>query len=229
MTLLQYYDKLKRKSGEEMREKEQILNEFIKEFNLDTNDASLVLEKSYTKSLKKGEFLYFNDVCYGYAFLLSGVLRAYLVSDNLKEITLFILKNDEECIICNNCFLDNFNSSINLSAIEDSEILVIPIEIYRKLREKNMKILSHTLKLVSKRFSSSIKVMEQALFMPLTDRIREFLAQNSQDNTVKITHEQIAMNLGTAREAVSRILKEMQNDGEIKQGKGEIEIIKLAM
>ncbi|NLK66796.1 MAG: Crp/Fnr family transcriptional regulator [Campylobacteraceae bacterium] len=209
---------------------ERILKEnFIDKFGLSKDDANLVLERSYTKSLKKGEFLYFNDVCYGYAFLKSGAIRAYLVSDTLREITIFTLKDGEECIICNNCFLENFSSNINLSATEDSEILVIPIDLFYDLKNRYQTLQNHILTLVSMRFSSSIKVMEQALFMPLTDRIRNFLQENAKDGSVKITHQEIAMNLGSAREAVSRVLKEMQNSGEILQSKGDIKVMNLSM
>lgn len=216
--------------GELLLKNEDILNlNFINKFKLSDEDANLVLQTSYTKKLKKDEFLYFNDVCYGYAFLKSGTLRAYLASDNLKEITLFILKKNEECVICNDCFIKNFSSNINLSAIKECEILIIPIEIFKNLRLKYPSIQNHVMGLMATRFSDSAKVMEQALFMPLTTRIKEFLAKNSKKDNIKITHEEIAMHLGSAREAVSRILKEMQNDGEILQNKGEIKIINLSL
>ncbi|MCI6989755.1 MAG: Crp/Fnr family transcriptional regulator [Campylobacter sp.] len=207
-----------------------ILNQkFIDKFNLSVEDSNLVLTKSYTKRLKKGEFLYFNDVCYGYAFLKFGFLRAYLVSDNLKEITLFTLKGGEECLICNDCFIKNFSSNLNLSAIDDCEILIIPIEVFKNLSFKYTTIQNHIIDLMAIRFSDSVKAMEQALFTPLTKRIRHFLFENSSNNRIKITHEEIAMHLGSAREAVSRILKEMQNDGEILQNKGSITIVNLSL
>lgn len=213
-----------------MLSNEKILNQnFIKKFNLDSEDTNLVLKKSYTKNLKKGEFLYFNDICYGYAFLKKGLLRVYLVSDNLKEITLFILKEKEECIICNDCFVKNFSSNLNLSALDECEILIIPIDVFKNLRSKYQNIQKHIISLMAIRFSNSVKVMEQALFTPLTNRIKDFLVQNSHKNSIKITHEEIALHLGSAREAVSRILKEMQNDGQILQNKGSIKIINLSL
>ena len=70
--------------------------------------------------------------------------------------------------------------------------------------------------------------MEQALFSPLSARIMNFLSQsieNLNENFIKITHEELANHLGSAREAVSRVLKELERSGQITQSRGEIRLV----
>ena len=72
---------------------------------------------------------------------------------------------------------------------------------------------------------SDSRVMEQALFSSLRDRILSFLKENSVNGSIMVTHEELASHLGSAREAVSRILKEMESDGLISRKRGVITIL----
>ena len=101
-------------------------------------------------------------------------------------------------------------------------MILIPKKLFKRLRESYPQVANHALELVAGRFSVVINVMEQALFMPLAQRIINFLEQNGACRGLKITHEQIANHLGSAREAVSRVLKEMQKQGRIEQKRGVV-------
>ena len=204
---------------------EILRREFIDKFNFSDEDKKLIEEKCIDKILGKDKLTYFNHECLGFIIVKSGLLRAFITSENFKEITVFMLKKGESCVLCDSCFMGRIETKINIQVKEQAEVLLIPAEIFIKMKDKYQSLTNHILTLVAKRFAQSIKVMEQALFSPLSERILAFLKKNSQNGSMKITHEELASHLGSAREAVSRILKEMENDKLISRKRGVITIL----
>ncbi|CZE49961.1 Crp/Fnr family transcriptional regulator [Campylobacter geochelonis] len=199
---------------------------FLSKFDFSDEDREKVIKNCKNKFMKKNEILYQdNEGYYGYIIIKNGILRAYVTSNTLKEITIFRVKSGEECILSSNYTTTSFGKELNFQIEECCEFLFIPMQIYQELKEKYPSVTNHTLKLISKKFSSVIEVIEQALFLPLSDRIRIFLEQNCKNKTIKITHEQLANHLGSAREAISRTLKDMEKSGEIERKRGFITIL----
>lgn len=199
--------------------------EFIDKFELNEDDIARLENETITKTLNSGELAYFNHECLGFMIIKNGLLRAYISSENFKEITVFMLKKYESCILCDSCYMGEFKTKINMQVKEQTEILLIPVGLFREIKDKYLDVTNHILSLVAKRFAQSIKVMEQALFSSLKDRILNFLKENSSNGSIKITHEELASHLGSAREAVSRILKEMENDKLISRKRGVISVL----
>lgn len=195
---------------------------FLSQFEICEDDKKIIFQRSIVKTFRKDEIIYTKDGCKGFIMLKNGNLRAYIASSNFKEITVFSLNENECCILCSSCVKDSFEIEINLQAYEDTDVILIPVDTYKILRDKYPDVMNYTLSLVSTRFASVINVMEQALFSPLVERIRNFLSQNAKNSNIKITHEQLANHIGSAREAVSRVLKEMEKEGEIVQKRGVI-------
>jgi len=123
-------------------------------------------------------------------------------------------------MLCGFCSLGVLQAEINLQIEDDVRMILIPREIFKRLRESDPRVAIHARELMATRFSSAITAMDQTLFLPLARRIINFLEQNGAKNGLKITHEQIANDIASAREAVSRALKEMQKKGlvELKRG-----------
>ncbi|ECW8954513.1 Crp/Fnr family transcriptional regulator [Campylobacter lari] len=114
-----------------------------------------------------------------------------------------------------------------IQSTQNTSIAIIPSSIFQILKEKYPKINNCVLSFITKRFNTLIKILEQALFMPLSSRICDFLKENTSNNTLKITHEALANHLGSAREAISRILKELEKEGKIKLERSKIILISL--
>lgn len=208
------------------KEDKKILDEeFIERFEISPNDAKIIHENAVAKKLKKGALIYTKDENCGYIIVKGGVLRAFITSQNLKEITIFKLKGGDNCVICSSCTMSSFDTEITISIEEDVEAILIPIHIFKNIKDNYNSVLNHALSLLSARFASAITAMEQALFAPLVSRVKNFLVQNAKDGEVSITHEQLANHLGSAREAVSRILKEMEKSGAISQKRGKIYLL----
>ena len=206
-------------------EDEKILIEkFIDKFDFSLDERNEIIKNTFKKQFKKGEIAYSNDSCHGYFIVKSGSLRAFIITPNLKEMTVFELQKNDSCVFCSLCFMQNSQSEMSLQTSEDSEILLIPASIYKKLKDRHQSVTNYTLSLISTRFASIVNVMEQAIFLPLVVRVRELLRQKAVNQNVKITHEAIANHLGSAREAISRILKEMEKNGAIEHSRGQIRL-----
>lgn len=205
----------------------QVLEKIFNNLNINKDDIEAMANASRVQTYKKGERLISNNDCSGFIIVFYGKFRAYIISPNAKEITLFTLNSDESCVICSNCVFNSLSLNILLESVEPTKILLIPQNIFNEMKQKYPALNDFVLNLVAKRFTQSLSVMENALFTPLVDRIRELLKQNAKNDIVKLTHEAIANELGSAREAVSRILKEMEKNNEIKLQRGEIKLIQL--
>lgn len=206
-------------------DKEILYEKFIDRFALSKSDEALLEKRVTCKSLKKDELIYFKYDCLGYVILKSGKLRAYISAESLKEITIFTLNSGESCILCDSCVMENFQTQITLQAQEDVQMLIIPIEIFKDLKEKYPLVANYALELISKKFAITVGVMEQALFSSLKQRVCSFLKKNHQDGGISITHEELANHLGSAREAISRVLKELKKEGVIAQVRGKITLL----
>lgn len=205
---------------------ENIILEHFSNFNLEQKDIDMIIKKTYIKNFNENKILYQKDSCFGHIILTKGAIRAYIISENGKEITIFSLKENQSCIISASCLIGSFSFEIILEAQKDTEILVLPSEFYNTLNEKYQSISRYTMQILSSRFAEVINVLEQAIFTPLVTRVQDFLKQNQHSGVLNCTHEQIANHLGSAREAISRVLKDMEKKGEIKLKRGKIVLLK---
>lgn len=178
------------------------------------------------QSLVKGtEILNHQKHCQGMMLVKSGQLRAYIVSDNGKEITLYRLLAGDSCVMSASCVLKNINFSISLSVEKDSVIYLVPPSPYSKLMEDSPVVNKFTLDMMSSRFSDVMWIMEQVAFSSMAKRIASSLLEYSsleQSDYILTTHENIARDVGTAREVISRMLKYFESEGAIELSRGAI-------
>lgn len=170
----------------------------------------------------KGKRIYVNqEVCEGVIYLLSGEIRVFTTSDNYKEITLFTLTPQEICILSASCVLPSFELDVTLIAQRDCQIALLPSKKAQKLAQENLAFAQKINEIINKRLSQTLQVLNSVAFTPLQQRIKDFLLQSKQKE-LHITHEELANHLGSAREAISRVLKEMEQKGEIILQRGKI-------
>lgn len=164
----------------------------------------------------------------GVMLVLSGSLRAYMVSDEGKQITLFRVGEQESCVLAASCALSMITFDVFLDATSDTKLLIIDSSFFAHLIEKNVYVEAFTYRQTTQRFSEVMWVMEQVLFMSFDERLAVFLLDevaHTQSNTLHLTHDEIAHHLGSAREVVSRMLKRFADDGLVKLSRGTIEIL----
>ena len=200
---------------------------FWKELN--DNQKSLIKSAISKKHFQKGEAMRSGSSnCSGLFLIESGQVRAYIVSENGKEITLYRLFERDVCIFTASCIMKNIDFDIFIETEKETTAYLIPTGVFDKLSRESMAVSAFANELMASRFSEVMWIMEQALFMTLDKRLAIFLLEQSnieETDSIAITHEKIANHLGSAREVVTRMLKYFQDEGMVSLGRGTINII----
>lgn len=175
-----------------------------------------------------GQPVYGPNDCLGVLLVQEGILRTYLLSENGREITVYRLRAGEVCVLSVSCILDALSLNVQMDAEEDSRVLLIPAEVFAALTRDNIYVENFSYKMAAERFSDVINAVERMLFMSLEERLAAFLldeAAASGGLEIYKTHEQIAKAIGSAREAVSRALKRMAENGTVQLFRGGLRIM----
>ena len=183
---------------------------------LTDGEKETFLNTSQKVSFKKGDNIHNGDECTGIILTKSGVLRVYMLSEEGKEITLYRLFPGDLCILSASCVLDTITFDVFIDAEEDSECVVVGGCAYENLANRMPEAKIFALERAVSSFSDVMWVMQQILFMSMDKRLAIFLLDESAktgSDTVKLTHEQIAKYMGSAREVVSRMLKYFASEG----------------
>lgn len=197
------------------------------------NDADrLAVVATASRSVyKQGDIILSKErECNGLVIVKNGQLRAFFESADGKEITLYRLLTNDICILSASCVLKNITFEVTLEAEKDSVLYFIPAAFWGNLTAKNIVAKEFSMELVTERFSEVMWVMEQIVSKNMRQRIAVFLLEQSvleESDTLAMTHETIAKNLGTAREVISRILKYFENDGIIRLSRGQLQIVNM--
>lgn len=166
--------------------------------------------------------------CSGLFFIKSGRIRAYMVTEEGKEITLFRLLERDVCVFSASCMLKNITFDIWVSTETPVEAVQVSAKVFEGCARKDILLSNFMNDIVSSRMSDVMWVLEQILFSSFDKRLAGFLLEQAaleESNTFKITHEQIANHLGSAREVVSRMMKYFAKEGYLKASRGEVEIL----
>ena len=181
-------------------------------------DKETFLRSSQTVRFKKGTNIHDGNECTGVILIKSGSLRLYLLSEDGKEITLYRLFPGDTCIFSASCVLDTITFDVFIDSEENSECVVVGGCAYEDLSRRMTEVKLYTYETALSRFSDVMWVMQQILFMSMDKRLAIFLLDEcakTGSDTVKLTHEQIAKYMGSAREVVSRMLKYFASEGMI--------------
>lgn len=178
------------------------------------------------KTYPKGTILHNGETdCMGLFVVETGTLRAYIISEEGKEVTLYRLLEKDVCLLSASCIMKNIDFDVIIETESDVTIWIIPTRVYKKMLETSLPIVSYTNQLMAARFSDVVWVLDQILSKSFDARLAAFLIETSEReerDELQLTHEQIARNLGTAREVVTRMLKYFQNENAVKLSRGLI-------
>ena len=166
--------------------------------------------------------------CLGLVVVRSGQLRAYILSEDGREITISRLTQYDVSLLSASCVMPDMQFNVMIEAEKDSEFWSIPACMFKNLVDESLAVSNYSRNLLSGNFSELMWLMEQIMWKSIDKRLAAFLleeAQLEQTNQLKITHEKIANHMGTAREVVTRMLRYFQSEGMVKLTRGTIEII----
>ena len=166
--------------------------------------------------------------CVGILLLRTGQLRAYLLSEDGRDVTLYRLFGGEVCILSASCVMDSVNFDLYIDAEEDTEAWCISAGIFRRLMQQNVSVRCYAYQLTAERFSDTRWTMQQILFMSADRRLAIFLTDElakTGGDEVRMTHDQIAKYMGSAREVVSRMLKYFAQEGWVRLYRGGVQVL----
>lgn len=189
----------------------------------DERSLEVLQNQGIVKAYAKGYRIYpDSNELLGFLYVLSGKIRFFSVSSNAKEITIFTISGKESCIITTSCIFSNIQADVVLEFMEDSSVFILPNKSFEALTHSNKSIMRFNLSLVSKRLKQAFDTINDVTFKSLKNRVVKFLLSNARDNHVKASQESIANNIGSAREAVARVIKELKTEGLIDTNRNEI-------
>ena len=163
--------------------------------------------------------------CKGMLLIKSGQLRAYLLSDEGREITICRFFEMDICLFSASCVMPNMMFDVFIEAEKDTELWVIPACLYQNLMEESLPMASYSRDLITNHFSEVMWLMEQIMWRSFDKRLAGFLLEEArieETDELKITHEKIASHMGTAREVVTRMLRYFQSEGMVRLTRGTV-------
>ncbi len=190
-----------------------------------------LLASSQRTRFLKGTLLHAGEEqCSGLFVLISGRVKAYMITESGKEITLFRLMDRDVCIFSASCLMKNITFDVHILAETDVEAIRIPAKIYDEMEKEEVSVANFTSDLISSRMSDVMWVLEQIVFMSFDKRLALFLLEQFQLEgacQLSMTQEEIASNLGSAREVVSRMLKYFAKEGIVEVVRGGVRLLSM--
>ena len=165
--------------------------------------------------------------CLGLVLVRSGQLRAYMLSEEGREVTISRFFEMDICMFSASCVMPSMQFDVFIEAEKDSEIWVIPACLYQNLMNESIALSNYSRDLISNHFSEVMWLMEQIMWKSFDKRLAAFLLEEAaveETDSLKITHEKIANHMGTAREVVTRMLRYFQNEGMVRLTRGTVEV-----
>lgn len=169
-----------------------------------------------------------NDDCTGLILIKSGQFRAYILSNEGREITVYRLFDRDMCLFSASCIMNSIQFDIVIEAEKDTEFWIIPSDIYKSVMQDSAPLANYTNEIMASRFSDVMWLIEQIMWKSLDKRLVAFLIEESaieETDILKLTHEIIANHLGSHREVITRMLQYFQSEGIVKLSRGTVTIV----
>lgn len=191
-------------------------------------DDQIVRDKLLRKRIPKGTLIFDEgDECSGVAFILNVSIRVTKVGKNGREIMLYQIKRGDSCILTISSILSSISFPATAIVEEDAEVIFLTSQQFKAMMSTNIGLQEYVFKLLSNRLLDIMMLVDEIIFHKVDERVIEYLLKNTQDSseTIKVTHEALAAQLGTAREVISRNLKGLEKEGSIKLLRGRIKVL----
>ena len=195
---------------------------------LTAQQQRLLLDNTDARFFSKGELVHEGELgCTGLLIVESGQLRAFILSAEGQEISIYRLLEGDICLLSASCILNSIRFEVSIEAEKDSRVWIVPAELYHRLMEESTPLANFTNELMASRFSEVMWLMEQILWHSMDRRLAGYLLERSVldgSDTLTVTHEQIARDLGTAREVVTRMLRYFKAEGFVRLSRGSVSL-----
>lgn len=192
-----------------------------------------LVEKLYKHSIQKNYqagsiILNENSHIRSIPIVTKGMMKVIRTEEDGREILLYYIKAGESCIMSFLGGLHNETSKVKAEVEEDAEILFLPMDKVSLFIKEYPQWLDYIFRLYHKRFEELLEIVNAIAFKKVDERLFNLLKMKSelmQSKTIQITHEQLANELGTARVVVSRLLKQLEENGVLQLGRNKISLM----
>ena len=190
--------------------------------------VEIILETAKLKKLRADDWMVdIGDPIVYMPLLLKGQLRILREDEEGHELLLYYIRPGETCAMSLTCCSGNAVSNVRAVAEEDTELLLLPIQIIDEWTTKYPSFKSFILKTYQKRFEELLNTIDSIAFHNLDDRLSQLLKQKSEKegSELKTTHQELANQLNSSSEVMSRLLKQMERKGKIQMGRNKITLL----
>lgn len=192
--------------------------------DLNAEDQANLLATANELNLPTGTIVFDeNQACQGFPLLLSGSIHVIKASANGRELHLYSVDPGESCILTSSCLLGHTKYQARGIAKQDTKLILLPPPVFRKLISIHEPFRDYIFSLFSERLTNLMQLVSAVAFQKLDQRLAALLA--SKPAPIHITHQALADELGSVREIISRLLKNFAEQGWIKLGREQIEIV----
>lgn len=199
-------------------------------FSIGKEEAQKIAKEALFKSFDKNQHLLREgQYVTMLPLVLEGLVRVYIKNDD-KELLLYYIKPKESCVMSFASSLKRSPSKVYAIAEEDTQVLLLPVEKLPLWLKQYPSLNQLFFNQYDLRYTEMLDTIQHILFGNLETRLYEYLCEKSKltgHNPISISHRQIALELGTAREVISRIVKKLEHQGKLKQQTGAIQILDL--
>jgi CRP/FNR family transcriptional regulator len=187
-------------------------------------------EKGQFTSIKEGETIIdIGQTIRIVPLILKGSVKILRTDETGKEILLYYINPNESCAMTFTCCMEQFPSEIKAIAEDDVEFLAIPISLMDQWMAKYPTWKSFVMKTIRNRFNELLKTIDQVAFQKLDDRLVNYLKEKSRtvgSSLLNLSHEQIANDLASSREVISRLLKKLEIDKKLLLYRNQIKLLR---
>ncbi len=187
-------------------------------------DRELIRDKLVISEAPSGTVIFDATSCKGILAVIRGVIRVYILSETGREITLYRLFENDICTLSISCLMGKLPMQAMIKADTDCTIASLSNDVFSGIHERTPAVQTYLLEKMNERLADVMWVVEQVAFHGMDRRIGRFLLEQP-STVVYATHEEIAFELGTAREVVSRMLKYFEKNGYITLSRGKLKVI----
>lgn len=194
---------------------------------LEPETKETLFDVTQFQRLRRGDVVYYQgQLCRNYVMCIEGQTRVFKTSESGREIMLYQVGAGETCVLTTSCLIAGNPFPAESNAQADALLAAIPADVFHQLRSSSPKFRNYVLSNYGDLLSSLIMLVDEVAFASLDLRLaRRLLAEAEDTNVISKTHQQLALDLGSVREVVSRYVSEWERLGWVRSSRGSIEVL----
>jgi len=204
--------------------REQLLGQYPALRELSDEEVGRMLAEGTVREVPAGTVMFDEaQPCMGFPFVLKGEIGVSKLSENGREIQLYTVDAGESCILTSSCLLGSVDYDAHGVALADTTVFILPRPTFERLLRSSDAFRHYVFGLFADRISDLMQTVEEVAFKRLDQRLASLLLRRGP--RIRATHQQLADELGSVREIISRIVRNFATQGLVKTGREQITVL----